>query len=279
MTLRPILATASKFPFAGPIFAKILFMRYDLEYVLDHALDGIFIVRGDGQLVMFNRACEELYDISHEDLVDKACWKIGDLKASLGSAARAGKPLPYGELASNKERLTLQHKNGREVWVETIYTPICDRESGEIVYVMGVIKDITEQRTLEEEKRRLLQQLESLRSELERKYDFSSIVGRSPGILNALKLAGEVAGQNTTVILLGESGTGKELLAKALHYNSPRSAKPFIAINCAAFPDTLIESELFGYEKGAFTGAEKSRPGKVHIAGGGTLFLDEVTEL
>ena len=88
-----------------------------------------------------------------------------------------------------------------------------------------------------------------------------------------------MAKQNTTALILGESGTGKELLAKAIHYNSPRSSKPFVAINCSAFPDTLIESELFGYEKGAFTGAEKSKPGKVQLASGGTLFLDEVTEM
>ncbi|MBI4389780.1 MAG: sigma 54-interacting transcriptional regulator, partial [Nitrospinae bacterium] len=254
-------------------------MKFDLEYVMNSALDGIFIVRNDGQMVLFNRACEELYGISRADLMDKACWRLADFKNSWKTISNNGKEMPYGELASRKERMFLPHKNGKLVWVETIYTPIFDRENGELVYVMGVIKDITELKTIEEEKENLLKQVGQMRKELESKYDFSTIVGRSREILNALRLAAQVAGQNTTVMLVGESGTGKELLAKAVHYNSPRASKPFVALNCSAFPDTLIESELFGYEKGAFTGAEKSKPGKVQLAAGGTLFLDEVTEM
>ncbi|KMP12299.1 hypothetical protein UR09_01455 [Candidatus Nitromaritima sp. SCGC AAA799-A02] len=254
-------------------------MKYDLEYVLNSALDGVFIVDKNQRLVLFNRACEELYGISKEDLIEKACWKLQDIKNSWKSPLTHGGKISYGELASRSEQLTLAHKNGREVWVETIYTPIYDQDNGEIAYVMGVIKDITEQKKLEEEKDLLLIQLKTMRKELERKYDFSHIFGSSHGMIQALKLAGEVSRQNTTVFLMGESGTGKELLARAIHYNSPRAGKPFIAINCSAFPDTLIESELFGYEKGAFTGAEKSKPGKIQLALGGSLFLDEITEM
>ncbi len=252
-------------------------MKYDLEYVLDSALDGIYIVSNDRRLVLFNRACEELYGISREGLVDKACAVIEELKKTLQD--RRGDAPGYGELASKKERMTLEHKGGKTVWVETIFTPIYDRESGGIAYVMGVIKDLTEQKQLELEKEKLVAQLNAMRQDLEKRYEFPDIVGRASSILHTLKLTGEVARQNTTVLILGESGTGKELLAKAIHFNSPRSAHPFVAINCSAFPDTLIESELFGYEKGAFTGAEKSKPGKVHLAAGGTLFLDEITEM
>lgn len=254
-------------------------MKYDLEYVLDSALDGIFIVASDQRLVLFNRACEELYQLSKEDIVNKAFWKLQDLKKILHEKkSDNGKPA-YGELASKKERMVLPHHGNEEIWVETIYTPIYDQNSGEIAYVMGVIKDISEQKFLENQKEALLTQLLVLRKDIESKYDFSKIIGRSFGILKALELAGEVAKQNTTVFLSGESGTGKELFAKAIHYNSPRVLKPFIAINCSAFPDTLIESELFGYEKGAFTGAEKTKPGKIQLAAGGTLFLDEITEM
>ncbi|GJL77446.1 MAG: sigma-54-dependent Fis family transcriptional regulator [Nitrospinaceae bacterium] len=255
-------------------------MQYDLEYVLNSALDGIFIVANDHRLVLFNRACEQLYGISREDLLEKACWKLAELESerSHKNSETRGQ-IAYGELASKKERMILPHKNGKEVWVETIYSPIYDPETNEIAYVMGVIKDITEQKKLEDEKEKLLFQLGTLRKELERKYDFSNIVGRSPEFLDALHLTGEVAKQNTTVLILGESGTGKELLAKAIHYNSPRASRPMVAINCSAFPDTLIESELFGYEKGAFTGADKSKPGKVQLANGGTLFMDEVSEM
>ncbi len=254
-------------------------MNYDLEYVLDSALDGVFIVASDHRLVLFNRACEELYNISREDVVDKACWKLSDFQQTLDNISNKSGKISYGELGAKTERMVLTHKEGRKVWVETIYTPIFDKESGEIAYVMGVIKDITELKRMEDEKDRLQKELVTIRSELESKYDFSSIVGNSPKIIQALKLASQVAPQNTTVMLVGESGTGKELLAKAIHYNSRRASRPFVALNCSAFPDTLFESELFGYEKGAFTGADKSKPGKIALASGGTLFLDEVTSM
>lgn len=251
----------------------------EIEYILNCALDGIFIVRNDGELVLFNRACEELYGISRDDVVNKACLRLADFKNSWKELLKANRKVVYGELASKKERVTLPHKDGRQVWVETIYTPVFDRQSGEVTYVMGIIKDITELKEMEEEKEYLRTERDAMRKELESKYDFSEIVGRSSRILSALKLAAQVAGENTTVMLVGESGTGKELFAKAIHYNSPRASKPFVALNCAAFPDTLIESELFGYEKGAFTGAEKYKTGKLEMASGGTLFLDEVTEM
>ena len=254
-------------------------MRYDLEYVLDSALDGVFIVASDRRLVLFNRACEELYNISREDVMDKACWKLSDLQQSLDTISNKDGKISYGELGAKKERMVLDHKEGRKVWVETIYTPIFDKETGEIAYVMGVIKDITELKQVEEEKERLQKELTTIRSELESEYNFSTIIGNSPKILQALKLASQVAPQNTTVMLVGESGTGKELFAKAIHYNSSRASRPFVAINCSAFPDTLFESELFGYEKGAFTGADKTKPGKIALASGGTLFLDEVTSM
>jgi len=254
-------------------------MKFNLDYVLDCALDGIFIVAQDRRLVLFNRACEELYGLSRGEMVNQACWKLSAFKQSWKTIARKGRKISYGELGAQRQRMVLPHKNGKQVWVETTYTPIIDQANQEIAYVMGVIKDISELKRVEAEKDRLQNQLENIRKELEDKYDFSSIVGRSPKILEALKLAAQVARQNTTVMLVGESGTGKELLAKAIHYNSARASKPFVALNCSAFPDTLIESELFGYEKGAFTGAEKFKPGKIQLAAGGTLFLDEVTEM
>ena len=107
----------------------------------------------------------------------------------------------------------------------------------------------------------------------------SGIVGKSPGMQEVFKKIAAVAGSDATVLLIGESGTGKELLARAVHYNSARSSGPFEAINCASIPETLLESELFGHEKGAFTGAVRQKPGKFEVAGGGTVFLDEVGEI
>ena len=107
----------------------------------------------------------------------------------------------------------------------------------------------------------------------------SGIVGKSPVMQEVFKKIAAVAGSDATVLLTGESGTGKELLARAVHYNSARSSGPFEAINCASIPETLLESELFGHEKGAFTGAVRQKPGKFEVAGGGTVFLDEVGEI
>ena len=118
-----------------------------------------------------------------------------------------------------------------------------------------------------------------LREELERQYDFSAIIGTSPKVVEIMRLAGDVAMTDATVMINGESGTGKELLARAIHYNSGRAGHPFVAINCATLPENLLESELFGYEPGAFTGAEKRKIGRFELAEGGTLFLDEIAEM
>jgi transcriptional regulator with GAF, ATPase, and Fis domain len=127
--------------------------------------------------------------------------------------------------------------------------------------------------------RRLEERLESLRTELGERYGFDRIVGRAPALREALQRAAKVAPTDTTVLLTGESGTGKELVAHAIHHASARSGGPFVAVNCAALADTLLESELFGHERGAFTGADRQRPGRFEQAQGGTLFLDEVAEL
>jgi DNA-binding NtrC family response regulator len=118
-----------------------------------------------------------------------------------------------------------------------------------------------------------------LREEWSRRYGFPRIVGESDAIRRAVSETQRVAATDTTVLLLGESGTGKELFARAIHHLSPRRDRPLVAVNCAAIPETLIESELFGHERGSFTGATERRPGKFELASGGTIFLDEIGEL
>jgi Nif-specific regulatory protein len=132
---------------------------------------------------------------------------------------------------------------------------------------------------IEDERRRLLDENIHLRQELKDRYDFSNIVGTSGPMRQAYEQIAQVARTNTTVLIRGESGTGKELIAHAIHYNSERAKKPFIKVSVAALPETLIESELFGYEKGAFTGAHARKKGRFELAEGGTLFLDEIGEL
>jgi len=118
-----------------------------------------------------------------------------------------------------------------------------------------------------------------LKQQLENQHKFSSIISQSDEMEAVLNIAGRVANSKASVLICGESGTGKELIAKAIHYSSPRKDKPFVVVNCAAMPETLFESELFGHEKGAFTGAEKMRIGKFEQADSGTLFIDEVGDI
>ena len=129
------------------------------------------------------------------------------------------------------------------------------------------------------EQGRIVDENKRLKKELWGRYDFSSIITVSPKMAKILEIVAKVAGTKSTVLIQGESGTGKELLAKAIHYNSPRKEKSFIAVNCGAIPGALIESELFGHVKGAFTGADKDKQGLIEASHGGTLFLDEVGEL
>jgi len=126
---------------------------------------------------------------------------------------------------------------------------------------------------------RLTFEVRHLRQEIERKYNFDQIIGVSTAICKVLKMAGEVAKTDTTVLITGESGTGKELLSRAIHVNSQRASGPFIPLNCAAIPSDLLESELFGFEAGAFTGANRSQKGKVELANNGALFLDEIGDM
>ena len=135
------------------------------------------------------------------------------------------------------------------------------------------------QRLLEADRERLVQENVRLQGELRERYDFSHILGTSRAMHSVCEQMTQVARTNTTVLIRGESGTGKELIAQAIHYNSQRSAKPFVKVSCAALPDTLIESELFGYEKGAFTGAAARKQGRFERADGGTLLLDEIGDV
>src|SRR5438270_2715948 len=129
------------------------------------------------------------------------------------------------------------------------------------------------------ERQQLLRENLVLKEEYARSFGFPRIIGEHPAMQSAAREMQRVAATDGTVLLLGESGTGKELFARAIHQLSPRAAKPMVAINCAAMPETLIENELFGHERGAFTGADSRRPGKFELAHGGTIFLDEIGEL
>jgi PAS domain S-box-containing protein len=171
--------------------------------------------------------------------------------------------------------LELRRKDdGRPLWIRWWSRP---DPGGQFTRTMFL--DITEQVLAEHERAHLQQQNVYLQEEIKADHNFDEIVGRSPGLVSVLQRVSKVAGTDSTVLITGETGTGKELIARAVHSASPRKGKPLIKLNCAALPTGLVESELFGHEKGAFTGATARKPGRFELADGGTLFLDEVGEL
>ena len=164
--------------------------------------------------------------------------------------------------------------DGRPIWVQWYSKP---EPNGK--YTRTVIVDITDRVLAEQEKARLQEQNLYLQEEIKGIANFEEIVGQSPALTAVLDNVRRVAATDSTVLIMGETGTGKELIARAIHSNSPRKDKPLIKINCAALPAGLVESELFGHEKGAFTGALARRVGRFELAQGGTIFLDEIGEL
>ncbi|WP_439628260.1 sigma 54-interacting transcriptional regulator [Gemmata sp.] len=164
--------------------------------------------------------------------------------------------------------------DGRPIWVRWWSRP---DPGGAFTRTMFI--DVTESVLLERERARLLQQNVYLQEEIKSAHNFDEIVGQSPALVAVLQRVARVAATDATVLITGETGTGKELVARAIHSAGPRRGKPLIKLNCAALPAGLVESELFGHEKGAFTGAVARKPGRFELADGGTLFLDEVGEL
>ncbi len=171
--------------------------------------------------------------------------------------------------------LELRRKdNGKPVWIQWWSKP---DPSG--AYTRTMFIDITDRVLMEQEQARLQAQNRYLRDEIKFAHGFDQIVGRSPALLKVLETVERVASTDSTVLIQGETGTGKELVARAIHDRSPRRNAPFVKVNCAALPAGLVESEFFGHEKGAFTGAVSTRRGRFELADGGTIFLDEVGEV
>jgi transcriptional regulator with GAF, ATPase, and Fis domain len=187
-------------------------------------------------------------------------------------------PLRFGEEVGGGLYFGKRHPH----WFDALDVEVATAIAAQVVVAVQHQRLAEEQQRLaltEVRAQKLEQRVATLREALDERYGFDRIVGRAPSLKEALKLAAKVATTETTVLLTGESGTGKELVARAIHFASLRADGPFVTLNCAALPESLLESELFGHEKGAFTGADRQRPGRFELAAGGTLFLDEVGEL
>jgi len=190
--------------------------------------------------------------------------------------------LPQQELSFICVPIVLNRKPVGALGVDLRFKP--DRDYDRTQKFLGVVASMISQavkvqRLIDGERKRLLDENTHLRQELKERYDFSNLLGTSGPMRQICEQVAQVARTMTTVLIRGKSGTGKELIAHALHYNSLRANKPFVKVSCAALPESLIESELFGYEKGAFTGAQQRKKGRFELAEGGTLFLDEIGDI
>jgi PAS domain S-box-containing protein len=222
-----------------------------------------------------NRAALEILGIRPEEVPDTVGLSlVPDTPDAQRAAREAFASIGRGQDASGVVLELRRKDNGRPIWIQWWSKP---DPGGQ--YTRTMFLDITDRVLLEREQARLKAQNIYLQEEIKQAHNFEEIVGRSPALLSVLENVRRVAGTDASVLIRGETGTGKELIARAIHSASSRRDKPLIKINCAALPTGLVESELFGHEKGAFTGAIAKRPGRFELADGGTIFLDEIGEI
>ena len=232
------------------------------ESILQSISDGVFTVDDGWRITSFNRAAEEITGISRDEALGKRCWEV--FRASMCEMNCA-----------------LRHTmdTGTPVINRACY--IIDAEGQRIPFSVSTALLLNEEGLVVggAEKFRDLSLVEELRKEISGRFAIGDIVSRSAAMRKLFDILPQVALSDSSVLIQGETGTGKELLARAIHGMSRRCEHPFVAVNCGALPDTLLESELFGYKAGAFTGADKDKPGRFAMANGGTLFLDEVGDV
>ncbi len=272
--------------------------------LFETARDGILLLDAEtGQISDVNPFLVEMLGYPHEDFLGKKLWEIGAFKDIEASKAVFGELQAKGYV--RYEDLPLETNDGRPIAVEFVSNVYLVNHHK---VIQCNIRDISERKLIEEALRRARNELEQrvdertvelrtaladikllkdhleaeniyFRQEITMKHQFGNILGQSDGLKYVLYRAEQVAPTDTTVLILGETGTGKELVAAAIHHMSPRKERPLITVNCAALPANLMESELFGREKGAFTGADARRIGRFEVANGSTLCLDEIGEL
>jgi len=246
----------------------------ELRTITDTIRQPIIVLAPDGAMLYANRVACEQTGLTPDELISEGffprAWHPDDiqrLRAERQEGLLRGVPFEM--------ELRVRHKDGEYRWHLAQYNPLRD-EAGRIVRWYATATDIDDQKRTEE---RLRNENLVLREEIDRSSMFEEIVGSSKPMRLVLQQVEKVAPSDSTVLVLGETGTGKELIARALHRRSKRVNRPFIRVNCAAIPESLIASELFGHEKGAFTGALQRRVGRFEAADGGTLFLDEIGDL
>jgi PAS domain S-box-containing protein len=230
--------------------------------ILDSINEGVFSVDPQWRITAFNRAAEQITGVDRKEAIGRPCCEVFRASICEGACAlrrtfSSGKPV-LGATAN------IVSASGNRIPIR-VSTALLRNQKGEVIGGVESFQDLS--------------QVEQLRKELEGRYTFEDIVGHSPVMQSLFDLVPQIAASPSTVLIEGASGTGKELFARALHHLSPRKKKRFVAVNCAALPDALLESELFGYKAGAFTDARKDKPGRFALADGGTIFLDEIGDI
>jgi PAS domain S-box-containing protein len=230
--------------------------------ILDSISEGVFTVDLDWRIASFNQAAEKITGIGRKEAIGKYCRDILRADAcetgcTLAATMKTGKPI-----MNKAVRIIAAQGKKRAI---AISTALLKDKTGKVIGGVETFRDTT--------------LIEQLRKEIEGRYSCEDIISQSHKMQNLFAILPNIAESNTTILIEGQSGTGKELFARALHNLSLRKDKPFIAVNCGALPDTLLESELFGYKAGAFTDAKKDKPGRFALAQGGTIFLDEIGDV
>lgn len=271
---------------------EITSLKQRYELILQSMGEGVYGLDANGNTTFVNAAAEAMTGWPAADLLGKVVHNFHHHTKVDGS------PYPSVEcpiyqtiqdgIGRHVDNEIFWRKDGSQFPVEYISTAIL--QDGKIVGAVIVFKDISERKESEQQLQSAMHQVEQLKEklqaenrylmdEIQQEHDFSKIIGKSPALLQILTQIEHVAPTNASVLIQGESGTGKELIARAIHDASPRRDSPLVKLNCGAITPSLVESELFGHEKGAFTGALQTRQGRFELAHGGTLFLDEVGEL
>jgi len=234
----------------------------DKDPILDSINEGVFSVDAEWRITSFNAAAEHITGVARQEAIGLPCCEvfradICETACALKQTISTGKPIV-------NSTAQIVSETGEMVPIR-ISTALLKNEDGQIIGGVETFQDVT--------------QIEALQKELESRYTFEDIIGRSPAMQDLFDILPQIADSNTTVLIEGASGTGKELFARAIHNLSSREDHRFVAVNCAALPDTLLESELFGYKAGAFTDARQDKPGRFALADGGTIFLDEIGDI
>ena len=230
--------------------------------ILDSIADGVFTVDTQWRITSFNRAAEQITGVPRHEAIGRPCCEV--FRANICEASCALRDTLRTATPIINRMIYIINARGTRIPI-SISTAVLRDSAGKFIGGVETFRDLSV--------------VEELRKELHARYSFHDIIGRSPAMRRLFDLLPQVAVSDSSVVIEGPSGTGKELFARAIHDLSRRRRRRFVAINCGALPDTLLESELFGYKAGAFTDARKDKPGRFALAEGGTIFLDEIADV